>query len=128
MRHVVTMEHAGKPLDDPYALSKEPAGKAQKMPLTSILTLDAKFFPEELFTSSQKRSRHALQCTLRLLCKHAHFAILGSDCSLVSTALLDTGNVALMVLPNMTCLSLQRCSKGISCAHPRPQETFWRSR
>ena len=94
MRHVVTMEHAGKPLDDPYALSKEPAGKAQKMPLTSILTLDAKFFPEELFTSSQKRSTHALQCTLRLLCKHAPFAILGSDCGLVSTALLDTGNNA----------------------------------
>ena len=71
----MTINHAGKPVDDPYALSKEPAGKAQKMPLTSILTLDAKFFPEELFTSSQKRSRHALQCTLRLLCKRAHFAI-----------------------------------------------------
>ena len=42
-------------MDDPYATSKEVAGASQKLPLTSILTLDAKYFPEELFSSAEKR-------------------------------------------------------------------------
>ena len=42
-------------MDDPYAQSKDADGIRQKLPLTSILTLDAKYFPEELFSSSEKR-------------------------------------------------------------------------
>ena len=42
-------------MDDPYAQSKDANGSRQKLPLTSVLTLDAKYFPEELFSSSEKR-------------------------------------------------------------------------
>ena len=49
------MHSAGKIVDDPYATSKDAAGGAQKIPLTSILTLDANYFPEELFSSAEKR-------------------------------------------------------------------------
>ncbi|CAK0780674.1 hypothetical protein CVIRNUC_005135 [Coccomyxa viridis] len=42
--------------DDPYAQSKDANGCRQKLPLTSVLTLDAKYFPEELFSSSEKRA------------------------------------------------------------------------
>ena len=46
---------SGKITDDPYAQSKDANGCRQKLPLTSVLTLDAKYFPEELFSSSEKR-------------------------------------------------------------------------
>ena len=46
---------SGKIMDDPYAQSKDANGCRQKLPLTSVLTLDAKYFPEELFSSSEKR-------------------------------------------------------------------------
>ena len=67
------MHGAGKVVDDPYATTKDAAGGAQKMPLTSILTLDAKYFPEELFSSAEKRcghhrtevrSKHELLCAM----------------------------------------------------------------
>ncbi|CAL5221578.1 g3796 [Coccomyxa viridis] len=54
-----------KVVDDPYATSKDAGGASQKLPLTSILTLDAKYFPEELFSGAEKRAA-ARASTLRL--------------------------------------------------------------
>jgi hypothetical protein len=55
--HVIMMkaQSAGTVKDDPYGVV--PRGKAQvsRAPLSSVLTLDSKYFPDELFSSTEKR-------------------------------------------------------------------------